>query len=155
MIEILSDFFWSGVAALAFSMLFNVPRRALLACTLLGAIGHASRSVLIEYADVSIAPATLIGAMAVGFGGFYCSRRYQMPVMIFTVSGSIPLVPGSYAFRAMIYILQVTSATNDAAIETALIRAGYNFISTGLILGALAFGIASPFLIFERRHPVV
>ncbi len=98
---ILLDAFWSALAAIGFAMLFNVPRRTVLACALTGAAGHAFRTLLMHF-GMNIIPATLAGATVIGFVAEYCSRRWHAPANVFTVSGAIPMVPGSYAYRAML-----------------------------------------------------
>lgn len=146
---ILVDAFWSAVAAVGFAMLFNVPRRSLIACALTGATGHAIRALLMHF-GMNIIPATLAGATVLGFVAEYCSHRWSAPALVFTVTGAIPMVPGAFAYRAMLAAIRMTTA--DAATGMSiLVDAGINFITTGLILAALAFGIAMPQLLF-RRH---
>ena len=60
-LRVLEDALWSGVAAAGFGMLFNVPRRWLWICMLLGAAGHGTRRLL-EIGGASIEIGTLIGA---------------------------------------------------------------------------------------------
>lgn len=149
---VLADAFWSGIAALGFAMLFIVPRRALVACALCGAAGHALRALLMQF-GISEA-ATLVGSTLVGCLSVTCARQTHVPAPIFAISGAIPMVPGSFAYRAMIGFIQVT--TSDAATATPLLAdAGINFVKTGLILGAIAAGIAAPTLLFRRRTPVM
>lgn len=149
-VEILLDAFWSGLAALGFAVLFNVPRRVLYACVLCGAIGHATRTGMTEI-GLHLPTATLIGASVVGFTAIVLARRHKMPSSLFAITGAIPMVPGVFAFRTMIYILQLPEATDPDI----MLLAANNGVMTGLILAAIAFGIASPRLIFLRPHPVV
>jgi len=150
---LLADAFWSAVAALGFAILFNIPKRTLWACALMGATGYTLRAVLLNL-GLTIELATLTGAAAIGFLGALMARRFHMPVVIFTIPSAIPLVPGTFAFRTMIGILQLTNQNllDDALILT---EATTNGIKTGLILAALAAGIAAPKLLFQRRKPVV
>ncbi len=151
---VLKDAFWASIAAVGFAMLFRVPHQALAPAASCGAIGHAMRTLLMHY-GMQIAPATLIGATCVGFVGFYYARQFQLPSIVFTVSGAIPMVPGVFAFRTMLYLLRVTTAANNAEIQDALLQASQNGIITGMVLAALAIGIASPSLLFNRQRPVV
>jgi uncharacterized membrane protein YjjB (DUF3815 family) len=150
---LLVDAFWSAVAALGFAILFNIPKRTLWACALMGATGYTLRAVLLNL-GLTIELATLTGAAAIGFLGTFMARRFHMPIVIFTIPSAIPLVPGTFAFRTMIGILQLT---NQSLLDDALIltEATTNGIKTGLILAALAAGIAAPKLLFQRRKPVV
>jgi uncharacterized membrane protein YjjB (DUF3815 family) len=149
---ILFDAFWSALAALGFAMLFNVPRRVLIGCVLTGALGHATRAVLMHF-GMTIVPATLAGAMVIGFLAEYCGRQLHAPPILFAVSGAIPMVPGSYAFKAMLGVIRVSTATTDTGMAI-LVDAGINFVATGLILAALALGTTMPSLLFRRRPPL-
>ena len=151
---VLEDAVWASIAALGFAMLFRVPQQALAPAAICGALGHAGRTLLMYY-GMQITPATLIGASLVGFLGWLYAKKLQLPSIVFTVSGAIPMVPGVFAFRTMLYILQVTTATNNVEIQEALLQASQNGIITGMVLAALAIGIASPSLLFDRHRPVV
>jgi uncharacterized membrane protein YjjB (DUF3815 family) len=150
---LLENAFWSAVAALGIAILFNVPIRTLPACAIGGAAGYTLRTALVQ-AGLTIEAATLAGATAVGFLGVYFARRWYAPTSIFTVSGAIPLVPGVFAFRAMLGILRVTTA-DPATGMPVLLDASTNAIRTALILAAIAIGITAPSLLFNRRRPVV
>jgi len=152
-LRVLEDALWSGVAAAGFGMLFNVPRRWLWWCMLLGAAGHGARKLL-EFGGVSIEIGTLVGALIVGFAGYTIARRLRAPQTIFTITGAIPLVPGVFAYRTMIALLQVTTATPETT-QTLLADASVNAIRTAFILAAIAIGIAFPSLWFDRQRPVV
>ncbi len=144
------DAFWSGIAALGFAILFNVPRRVLYACVLCGALGHAMREVAIQV-GLPLPTATLVGSSVVGFMAIFLARYHKMPSSIFAITGAIPMVPGVFAFRTMIYILQIPEADNSDI----LLIAARNGVMTGLVLAAIAIGIAAPRLIFLRPKPVV
>lgn len=150
------DAIWAGVAALGFAMLFNVPPRGLWGAVLCGAMGHAVRYLLVVYGSLqlsSIEVATLWGATAVGFLGYLLARWLKMPSSIFSVSGVIPMIPGTFAFGTMIAILRL--AVGDGEASLLLVEASVNAIKTGLLVSALAVGIALPSLLFQRRRPIV
>ena len=150
---LLENAFWSAVAALGFALLFNVPVRTLPACALGGAAGHTLRAALVQ-AGVSVEAGTLAGATLVGFFGVFFARRWYAPTTVFTVSSAIPLVPGVFAFQAMLGVLRVASA-DPATGQPVLLDASTNAIRTALILAAIAIGITTPSLLFHRRRPVV
>lgn len=146
---VLIDAFWSAIAALGFAMLFNVPRRMLIACAMAGAAGHAFRMLLMHF-GMTIVPATLLGATLIGFIAEYSGRRWHAPPVIFAVAGAIPMVPGSFAYRAMLGAIRISTATADTGMAI-LVDAGINFVTTGLILAALGLGASMPQLLFRRR----
>lgn len=151
---ILQDALWSALAALGFAVLFNVPRRALVWCVVTGALGHAVRTLMIQGFGWSIEAATLVGATVVGFLSKILAQRLAMPSLIFAVCGAIPMVPGTFAYNTMINVLKLASAdaTNGSPL---LIDAVINGVKTGLLLAAIAVGIAAPSFVFQRNKPVV
>jgi uncharacterized membrane protein YjjB (DUF3815 family) len=151
--SLIQDAFWSGLAALGFAMLFNVPRRLLPACVIFGALGHAVRTLVMSL-GMAIEPATLLAAVVVGMGGTRLASKLSVPAPIFTVTGTIPMVPGVFAYRAMIGVLSVVSV-DAAGGGTLLVEASTYAIKTALILAAIAVGIAFPTLLFQRPKPVV
>lgn len=152
-LNILFDFFWSGIAALGFAMLFNVPKRTLLSCVIIGATGNTIRSILLQL-GVDIGLATLAGSVTVGFMGIYFSDRLFAPPPVFTIPGVIPMIPGTFAYKTMIGILKIS--TSAGQINQDLInQTTVNAVKTAIILIALAVGIAIPNLLFQRKKPVV
>lgn len=149
------DLFWSGVAAVGFAVLFNTPRRALVGCAVTGAIGHALR-FLFSVAGVTLVPGTFLAAVAIGLVSAGLARRVHSPAGIFAVSAAIPMVPGVFAFRSMLGLMALTSPTSTLEQAPMLLAdAMKNFTVTGLIMAALAVGIALPALVFRRETPVV
>lgn len=152
--HVLQEMFWAMAATLGFAILFNVPRRALLACLLVAAAGRGVRALFMDSGAMPIIPATLIAATVIGFLSRTCALRLQMPSTIFGISAAIPLVPGKFAFETMIGLLQVATFPVDA-VPSILLLAAVNGVKTGLILGALAVGIVAPSLLIHREKPVV
>lgn len=153
LLPLLSDGFWSAVAAAGFAILFNVPRRTLPGCAIAGAVGYGLRTLLVEW-GMMLELATLAGAIVVGFLAEFFARRWQTPAAVFTVPGVIPLVPGSFAFHALMGLIQITDVGAFGGTPV-LVEAAVNAVRTGLILAAIAAGTAAPSLLFQRHRPVV
>lgn len=151
---VLEDALWSTLAATGFAVLFNVPHRTLWGCALAGASGHAVRTLLIQAFGFPIEVATLFASITVGFLGIQLARHLRAPSLIFSVCGTIPMVPGLYAYRAMLGLLDL-SVNGTSAGSPVLLEATVDAIRTALILGAIALGIIMPKLLFRRVKPVV
>ncbi|QPC81990.1 threonine/serine exporter family protein [Phototrophicus methaneseepsis] len=151
---IVVDAFWSGIAATGFAILFNVPRRALIYCALLGALGHATRTFMMHQFGLGIALATLIGALSIGFLAKLLAHRLKIPSMIFGVSAAIPMVPGVFAYQTMIGLLELVSLEPEQG-QYILTEVAVNAVRTGAILAALGLGITTPAFLLERKKPVV
>ncbi len=93
----LEDMLLSAIPAAGFAMVFNVPRRALPWCALLGAVGHGSRTVMIMM-GLNIEWGTFLAAMLVGCIGIQWSRWYLAHPKVFTVAAVIPMFPGISLF---------------------------------------------------------
>ena len=147
------DAFWSAVAAVGFAVIFHVPRRALIGCALAGALSHAARTLGVT-TGLPLELSTLLGATLAGFISQGYARLWKVPFIIIAVPAVIPMVPGTFAYRTMIGMLEVIEiAPVDAA--AVLRETAINAIKTGLILVALAVGTIAPNLLFRRHRPVV
>ena len=93
---ILEKCFWSGSAALGFSVLFNVPPRTLFVVWLLGACGGFVKLVAL---DLGMGPvmAAFLGALAVGFWSIPAAHNQHAPPLVFSIAAVIPMVPGIFA----------------------------------------------------------
>ncbi|NJK79219.1 MAG: threonine/serine exporter [Chloroflexaceae bacterium] len=150
LLEILEDAFWSGLTALGFALAFNVPRRALLACALVGAIGHAARTLLMA-ASTGIVLATLIGSVIISLLGRALGRFHHVPPPVITVAALIPMVPGTFAYRTMLGAVQLVSAPPELRaplLDATLI----NGLTTILVTLALAFGSVVATLLPRARR---
>ncbi|RDW22230.1 hypothetical protein CWR48_00550 [Oceanobacillus arenosus] len=98
--DIFAQLVTSFIASAAFGILFNTPKRALIQCGLVGMIGWIVYYVLVAQ-GLHVVPATILAAMLVALLSYFCSKIYRMPIIIFNVSGIIPLVPGGSAYNAM------------------------------------------------------
>jgi uncharacterized membrane protein YjjB (DUF3815 family) len=148
------DFVLAGVVAAGFAVLFSVPRRLLLACALLGGLGHSVRTGLLVNFDLPIEWATLIAALVIGFTAVLLARRLRAPALIFAIAASIPLVPGILAYTAMINFLQAATQPSVELAKENLSTALLSFLKAALVLSSIAIGVAAPSLILFRRRPV-
>lgn len=123
--QIMTSFF----AAAAFGIIFNVPRQSLIQCGLVGMIGWLVyyRLVQMEYDSIF---ATLIASIIVGVISQFFAKRYRTPIIIFTVAGIIPLVPGGLSYDAMKHFVE-----NDYDIAIQLAAKVF------MIAGTIAMGV--------------
>ncbi len=150
-LRLIDDMFFASIPAVGFALIFNVPHRALKYCATLAALGHGLRTLLLHL-DMPLVIATFFAASLIGFLGIWLSHHYLAHPKVFTVAAIIPMIPGVYAYKAMIALVQI----NHYGSSQALIADMFNyFIKTGFILGALAFGLSLPGMLFYRKKPVV
>ncbi|RRJ64211.1 threonine/serine exporter [Paenibacillus oralis] len=89
----------SFIASAAFGILFNTPKRTLLQCGFSGMIGWVAYVLLEQRTDAIFA--TVAATFIVGVISLLFAKYYKKPVIIFSVAGIIPLVPGGLAYDAM------------------------------------------------------
>ena len=149
---VIQDGIWSAVAATCFGILFNVPSPLLPGCAVAAGLGHALRTLLMQL-GLDIEVSTLVGSTLIGFISLYFSRRWHAPIPVFTLSAAVTMVPGVFAYRTMLAVIEMSLGNADTA-NAALVAGATNAVRTALILGAIALGIAAPALLFEREEPV-
>ena len=147
---ILFDAAWSGVAACGFAVLFNLPRGKLPFCFAIGAISHALRAALMKLGWVGIEAGTLVAAVLIGFSALAVARSQRVPVITFALPSAIPMVPGAFAFKAMLGVLRLVAgsgATDPHLAVDAMVAAA----KTALILAAIVLGVGTPRMVFQRK----
>jgi uncharacterized membrane protein YjjB (DUF3815 family) len=156
MLELISllvhDAFFSAIPAIGFAMVFNVPKRYLLYCALAGAIGHSSRTLLMQF-SMPIEWATFAAAAIVGVVTIRFAKQHLAPPLMYAVAAIIPMVPGTYAFNTVIALIQLTAQSQVSPELTAQVI--LNGLKTVFILGALAVGLALPSLLYYRTRSII
>ncbi|WP_066251150.1 threonine/serine exporter family protein [Neobacillus drentensis] len=97
---VLAQALTSFLATGAFGILFNVPKETLVKCGLIGTGGWLIYYLLEDYSNNAIL-ATLAATVFIAVLSQQLAKFYKTPVIIFSVAGIIPLVPGGLAYDAM------------------------------------------------------
>ena len=148
-LEILASIPWFGFAALGFAVLFNVPQRTLLIIWLLGATGGLVKLAMLA---LGLGPvmASMLGASTIGALSIPAAHNKHAPPMVFSIAAVIPMVPGVFAYRTMIGLLQLTGEV-DSAYQQALSETINNGAKAVFILMALAVGVALPNIVMRKE----
>ncbi|MFO1444833.1 threonine/serine exporter family protein [Bacillus sp. Bva_UNVM-123] len=119
----------SFVATACFGILFNAPKKSIIKC---GFVGMAGWFVYISFVNhqFDAVVASLIASSIIAVISLFFSKIYKTPVIIFSIAGIIPLVPGGLAYDAMRHFVE-----NDY--NTAIQLAAKAF----MISGAIAVGL--------------
>lgn len=96
----------SFIATACFGVIFNAPTKAIPACGFVGAVGWTIYYLLVDY-GIDEVRASFLGAFVVSLVAHFFARRFRMPMIIFSVSGIIPLVPGGIAYNTMRNIMEL------------------------------------------------
>ncbi|KON85271.1 threonine/serine exporter [Rossellomorea marisflavi] len=90
----------SFISAAAFGIIFNAPKQSLFKCGIVGMLGWMIYIVLFTF-EIDTVIATLAASFVVAVVSQIFAKMYKTPVIIFSVAGIIPLVPGGIAYDAM------------------------------------------------------
>jgi uncharacterized membrane protein YjjB (DUF3815 family) len=126
---ILEQLVTSFISAAAFGIIFNIPKESLLKSGFIGMIGWILYFIMTTKGMDEV-PSTVIAAFVIAIISHIYAKMYKTPIIIFTVAGIIPLVPGGMAFNTMRYFVQ--NQYNDAINLAA---------KAFMISGAIAIGI--------------
>lgn len=148
---LVNDMFFAAIPAVGFALIFRTPPNTLKYCAISAAIGHGVRFILLQK-NVDIASATLAASTCIGFVGVYWSHRFLAHPKVITVAGIIPMIPGIFAYKTMIAIVQINSLGYSEKLWTIMVE---NLVKTTFIVGALAIGLSMPGLLFYRGKSVV
>ncbi|MHA6483275.1 threonine/serine exporter family protein [Paenibacillus sp. strain BS8-2] len=127
--DIIYQLITSYVSSALFGFIFNSPIRQLARCGFVGMSGW-----IVYYAGIELGldaiPATLIASFLVTVISQLFAKLYRTPIIIFSVAGIIPLVPGGLAYDAMRHVVL---DQYDTAVELA--------VKAFMISGAIAIGL--------------
>lgn len=125
------QFILSFFASAGFGILFNAPRRTILAGGLSGAFGWLMYFIATQN-DIQTVIASFLGAIVLTALSIMSARKLRAPIIIFITCGIIPLVPGGLAYNAM----------RSVVLENYDLALAYGF-QVALVSLAIATGIIS------------
>lgn len=95
----------SFIAASTFGVIFNAPKKSLFYCGLVGMTGWLAYS-FVNHLNNDQVIASFAGSFSVAFVAHLMAKKFKMPMIIFSVAGIIPLVPGGSAYNAMRHVVE-------------------------------------------------
>jgi uncharacterized membrane protein YjjB (DUF3815 family) len=152
LINILSDGFFAAIAAIGFGAISDPPMRAFKSIALLAAIGHACRFCLMNYAGIDIATASLISALAIGFGSLWLGGKIYCPMTVIYIPALLPMIPGKFAYNTVFAQIMFLQNMNEPVLKAKYMEM---FFSNGMVaitvIFLLAIGATIPMFIFHRK----
>lgn len=105
------DLVYAFLATITFAVVFNTPKKELVYCGLIGAIGWLFYSLSLESGGNSSLN-NFIGSFFVAYLSKILAKLRKNPISIFLTTGVITLVPGSTIYNM---VLNVIMTNNDLA----------------------------------------
>lgn len=101
---VIANMLCSFLGTIAFSVLFNVPRRFYLSCGLTGMAGWLCYLISINVASVSTS--AFLGTVLVVLLSRILAVWKKCPITVFLVSGIFPLIPGAAVYYTVYNMVQ-------------------------------------------------
>lgn len=139
---------FAAIPAIGFAMVFNVPKNTLIYCGFGGAIAYTSREFLMDM-NISLELSTFLASTIVGYVALRWSRKYIVPRPVYTIASIIPLLPGTFAFSAIIDLISMNAHGVTPELISLFIE---NSLKTIIVLGGIGFGLALPSLYYIRYN---
>lgn len=141
---------WSGIAALGFAILFNIPKKAILIVFLLGFGAGLIKFILLDL-HINIILASLTAASFVGLASMPLAHRIHLPPVVYSIPAVIPMIPGYFAYETVLSIMSFIFIEVDVSKKTILMQAIFsNGFTMLFILISLTIGVSLPLLILRK-----
>jgi uncharacterized membrane protein YjjP (DUF1212 family) len=138
-----------AIAAAGFGVLFNISFRSLVWCAVSGGVALAVRTYCLGL-DWNLEGASFAAALTVSLFVMGLRRHTDISQNALDVVGCIPMVPGSFAAKAILGLFALTSIDPGQATETLTVAAQYTLRVT-FTVGAIGTGLAIPALMQRVR----
>jgi uncharacterized membrane protein YjjB (DUF3815 family) len=149
LLSIPEDAVFSALAALGYLLLFNVPPRIAWAGVICGVASHTTRTAGLHL-GWNLVLGTLVGALAAGFLAQAFARRFRAPAVTFAFPGVVAMIPGAFAFRAMMGAGQILNT--GALTPTAVVNETLTLVLQCLFMVvAIAVGLVVPLVLTSRK----
>jgi len=150
-ISLLEVSLWSGIAAVGFGILFNVPRKAIGTVFFLGFGAGLIKFILLHF-HVHIVLASLIAALFVGVLSMPMAHKIHQPPVVFSIPPVIPMIPGYYAYETVLSIMDFIFMETNPVKRVELIDTIFtNGFTMFFILISLTVGVSLPMLLLRKN----
>ena len=138
-----------AIAAAGFGVLFNVGFRLLPWCAASGALALAVRTGCLEL-GWNLEGAAFAAAFTVGVAVQFLRVRTDRSESALDVVGCIPMVPGSFAAKAILGLYALTTSSSVSDSQTLITAVQYT-LRVIFTMGAIGTGLAIPALLLRSR----
>jgi len=150
-LKLLEVSFWSGIAAVGFGILFNVPKSSIFTIFVLGFGAGFIKFLSINF-NVHVVLGSFLGAFFVGIISIPMAHKIHQPPVVFSIPPVIPMIPGYFAYETVLSIMNFIFMEGDATKRVALIDAIFtNGFTMFFVLLSLTVGVALPMLLLKKK----
>lgn len=150
LVHLLEVSFWSGIAALGFGILFNIPKKTIFTVFILGFVAGFIKFALINF-HIHIVLATFIAVLFVGLISMPIAHKIHHPPVVFCIPPTIPMIPGYFAYETVLSVMNFLFIETDPNKKIILIDAMFtNGFTMFFILVSITVGISLPMLLLKK-----
>lgn len=147
--HLLHHMLFGGLAAAGFGILFNIGLRAIVWCAAAGALALLVRTLALD-AGWTLEGASFAAAVTVGSCVQVLSVRIGLARSALAVAGCIPMVPGSFAAKAIIGLFALAGSAPESVPDHLTVAIVY-LLRVTFTIGAIGAGLAIPSELLRRR----
>lgn len=152
LLEVVFKGFWCSLAAFGFGILFNAPKQSLWMILLVGFLGGMLKfGLMLPEVGGRIVFSSFIAALAIGFAGVFLGNWKKLIPMMITIPSVIPLVPGVFAYKAMLGLMNL-SKTPESDYGVIVNQTIYHGTMTLFVLLAITLGVTIPLILFKLEY---
>lgn len=139
----------AAVSASGFSVLFNVPVRALLINAACGAMAVLVRNLFMYYTHLDLPLSSFLGAIAAATASIYLVHKIHVPAHVISIPPVIPMIPGVLMYKAMMGLLNLDAIEGSEQIPHLLQTLDSGVKATLTVVG-ISLGVAIPNVIGRK-----
>ena len=150
-LKLLEVSFWSGIAAVGFGILFNVPKSAVITIFILG-FGAGFIKFLLIHLNFHVVLGSFLAAFFVGIISLPMAHKIHQPPVVFSIPPVIPMIPGYFAYETILSIMNFIFTEGDVSKRISLIDAIFtNGFTMFFVLISLTVGVSLPMLLLKKN----
>ncbi|MDE6176599.1 MAG: threonine/serine exporter family protein [Paramuribaculum sp.] len=151
-LKIIEDAFFAAIAAIGFSSISRLPRRAYLLCAFIAALGHSTRYILMNLpsSGIHIFWASLIAAFVIGMLAVFLSPMVRTPAEACFFPALLPMIPGIYAYKAFGGLAACMLDGSYESFRFYFYQFAQNALVCVAVLGAMVVGATLPVFVFKK-----
>lgn len=135
----------AAIAAMGFSMIFNIQRRLLWVVAIGGIVAVCTRNFVNFELGYGPVVGSFMGSLVVSLIAVKAVHWFHVPNHVLTIPSVIPMIPGVLMYRALFALINMNGVVGEVTTVVS------NGINASLIILSIAFGVAVP-NIFARRY---
>ena len=149
---IIEDALFAAIAAVGFSSISHLPKRAYPYCAVIAALSHSLRYIVMQNPEwhMHIFPATLLASFFTGISAVFLSHLAKTPAEACFFPSLLPMIPGMYAYRTFGAIAACIFSDTPDTFSFYFYQFAHNGFICISVLTSMVVGSTIPISIFKK-----